>query len=90
MPLNPVRFTEQVLGDFLRYQVTAYPFADERLHAQLRQHLSVAEARRSPLVRGPYVSLSRAIATGATVDALVSEGLLHPHLSSTGPRAPRR
>jgi hypothetical protein len=34
MPLNPIRFTEQVLGDFPRYQVTAYPLADETLPAE--------------------------------------------------------
>lgn len=27
MTLNPLCFSEQVLGDFLRYQVTAFPSA---------------------------------------------------------------
>ena len=32
MALNPIVFTERVVRSFLRYQLTAYPFADERLY----------------------------------------------------------
>ena len=59
MALNPIVFTEKVVRSFLRYQLTAYPFADERLHAQMRRLLSLDETRRSPLLNGPYISLSR-------------------------------
>ena len=31
MALNPIVFTEKVVRSFLRYQLTAYPFADARL-----------------------------------------------------------
>jgi len=31
MALNPIVYTEKVVRSFLRYQLTAYPFADERL-----------------------------------------------------------
>ena len=34
MVLNPVAYTENVVKSFLRYQLTAFPFADARLHAQ--------------------------------------------------------
>lgn len=37
MGLNPIVFTEKVIRNFLRYQLTAYPFAGERLHAQMRR-----------------------------------------------------
>ena len=80
MALNPIAYTEHVVRSFLRYQLTAYPFADTRLHAQMRELLSLDETRRSPLLKGPYVSLSRPFRQGAAVDALVREGLLHPHL----------
>ena len=36
MALNPIVCTEKVIRSFLRYQLTAYPFADERLRAQIR------------------------------------------------------
>ena len=36
MALNPIVFTEKVVRSFLRYQLTAYPFADEELHGQMR------------------------------------------------------
>ena len=80
MALNPVVFTEKVVRSFLRYQLTAYPFADERLHAQMRRLLSLDETRQSPLMKGPYVSLSRPFRQGAAVTALVDEGVFHPHM----------
>ena len=80
MALNPVAYTEHIVKSFLRYQLTAYPFADPYLHQQMRELLSLDETRRSPLLKGPYISLSRPFREGATVDALVREGLLHPHL----------
>ena len=80
MALNPIAYTEHVVRSFLRYQLTAYPFADPHLHAQMRELLSLDETRRSPLLKGPYASLSRPFRQGAAVDTLVGEGLLHPHL----------
>jgi hypothetical protein len=52
MALNPIVFTEKVVRSFLRYQLTAYPFADARLHAQMRRLLSLDETRHSPLLKG--------------------------------------
>lgn len=80
MALNPVVYTEKVVRSFLRYQLTAYPFADERLIRQMRRLLSLDETRHSPLLRGPYVSLSRPFRRGAEVEDLVREGILHPHM----------
>lgn len=80
MALNPIVFTEKVVRSFLRYQLTAYPFADERLHAQMRTLLSLDETRSSPLLKGPFISLSRPFRQGAAVDALVREGVFHPHM----------
>lgn len=80
MALNPIVFTERVVRSFLRYQLTAYPFADVRLHEQMRRLLSLDETRQSPLLKGPYVSLSRPFRQGASVDDLIREGLFHPHM----------
>ena len=80
MAINPVVFTEKVVRSFLRYQLTAYPFADENLHAQMRRLLSLDETRQSPLLKGPYVSLSRPFRQGAAVIDLIDEGILHPHM----------
>ena len=76
--LNPIVFTENVLRSFLRYQLTAYAFADEGLRNQMRDLLSLDATRQSPLLKGPYVSLSRPFREGAAVDVLIAEGLLHP------------
>ena len=67
MALNPIAFTEKVVSSFLRYQLTAYPFADEDLHAQMRELLSLDQTRQSPLLKGPYISLSRPFRQGASV-----------------------
>lgn len=87
MALNPIVFTENVVKSFLRYQLTTYAFADDRLREQMRGLLSLDATRRSPLLRGPYVSLSRPFRQGAAVDALVDEGLLHPHMRQRIPSA---
>ena len=78
MALNPIAYTENVVRSFLRYQLTAYPFADPGLHAQMRDLLFLDHTRQSPLLEGPYVSLSRPFRKGAAVDSLVDQGLLHP------------
>lgn len=80
MALNPIVYTERVVRSFLRYQLTAYPFADERLHGQMRRLLSLDVTRQSPLLKGPYVSLSRPFRQGASVDELIADGAFHPHM----------
>ena len=78
MALNPVVYAEKIVRSFLRYQLTAYPFADERLHGQMRKLLSLDETRQSPLLKGPFISLSRSFRQGAAVDDLIAEGIFHP------------
>lgn len=80
MALNPIVFTEKVVRSFLRYQLTAYPFADTRLHAQMRRLLSLDETRESPLLKGPYLSLSRPFRQGASVEDLIRACIFHPHM----------
>jgi ATP-dependent helicase YprA (DUF1998 family)/phage repressor protein C with HTH and peptisase S24 domain len=87
MALNPVVYTEKVVRSFLRYQLTAYPFADERLHGQMRTLLSLDKTRESPLLKGPYISLSRSFRQGASVDELVTEGIFHSHMRQRIPAA---
>ena len=85
MAINPIAFTEKVVGDFLKYQATTYSFADPELNKQLRSLLSLDETRRTPLMKGPYISLSRAFKTGAKVNQLIEEGLLHPFMANLIP-----
>lgn len=80
MALNPIVYTEKVVRSFLRYQLTAYPFADDRLLGQMRRLLSLDVTRQSPLLKGPYVSVSRPFRRGAAVDDLVTQGVFHPHM----------
>lgn len=77
MALNPISFTEQVVDDFLRYQLTTYPLADLDLYAQMRELLRLDQSRSTPLRQGPYISLSRPFRQGAAITDLVAEGVLH-------------
>ncbi len=86
MALNPIAYTENIVKSFLRYQLTAYAFSDPRLHAQMRDLLCLDQTRSSPLIKGPYISLSRPFRQGAAIDVLVGEGLFHPHLRERIPR----
>jgi hypothetical protein len=49
--LNPITYTERVVGDFLRYQLTTYPFADRGLHHQMRRLLNFEKTRATPFSR---------------------------------------
>jgi ATP-dependent helicase YprA (DUF1998 family) len=82
MALNPIAFTEQVVSDFLRYQLTTYPLADANLHTQMRALLRLEESRSTPLRQGPFVSLSRPFKSGATIEQLIREGVLHEGMRS--------
>ena len=52
----------------------------------MRTLLSLDRTRRSPLLEGPYVSLSRPFRQGAPIDALIAGNLLHPHLRERIPK----
>jgi len=80
MALNPIAYTEKVVRSFLKYQLTTYPFADTALHSQMRTLLNMDEVRHTPLLKGPYLSLSRPFRQGALIDDLIREGVFHPHM----------
>jgi SOS-response transcriptional repressor LexA len=46
----------------------------------MRRLLSLDETRQSPLLKGPYISLSRPFRQGSSVDALVTGKIFHPHM----------
>ena len=85
MAMNPLAYAENVVRGFLRYQLTAYPFADPDLYGQMRRLLSLTETRRTPLLKGPYISLSQAIRQGAAIRDLVRDRVLHAHMSNLVP-----
>ena len=87
MPLNPIAFTDRVVSSFLRYQLTTYPFADARLKQQMRDLLSLEKTRATPLLKGPYLTLSRPFEQGCLVQKLIDDGLLHPLLRERIPSA---
>lgn len=83
--LNPITYTEQVVSDFLRYQLSTYAFADDKLYRQMRELLNLEHTRQTPLLKGPYISLSRTFQQGSSLEQLVNEGVLHPHVKQLSP-----
>lgn len=80
--LNPITYTEDVVEDFLRYQLTTYSFADPSLHRQMRQLLSLDQTRHTPLLAGPFISLSRSFRKGPSLRQLGEEAVLHPLIAN--------
>lgn len=80
--INPISFTEAVISDFLKYQLSTYRFSDPDLYAQMRKLLNLNETRSSPLLKGPFISLSRVFRQGATLDQLAITGVLHPGIAT--------
>ncbi len=85
MALNPIAYAEKIVRSFLKYQLTAYPFADPRLHAQMRTLLNLDAVRHTPLLRGPFISVSRSFKEGATIVELATQGIFHPHMVNVIP-----
>ena len=80
MAINPIIYTEKIVRSFLKYQLSAYPFADPRLHSQMRELLSLDHVRHTPLLHGPYISLSRGFREGASIEQLIDDRVFHPHM----------
>ena len=80
MAINPIRFASDVVEEFRRYQLTAFPLADPRLAEQARRLLAPGFSG-SPLVKGPYLSIARAFETGRNVADLIESGLFHPAMA---------
>ncbi len=82
MALDPIVYTEKIVRSFLRYQLTAYPFADERLRDQMRRLLSRDVTRQAPLLKRPYISITRPFRESAAVHEPIAEGVFHPPLDA--------
>jgi hypothetical protein len=58
--INPIAFARTVNEQFLRYQLTVFPITNEKLAGQAEESIRGADARPSPLIKGPYLSLAKA------------------------------
>ncbi|HEY7414542.1 MAG TPA: DEAD/DEAH box helicase, partial [Ktedonobacteraceae bacterium] len=82
--LNPIQFASQVNKQFLDYQLTAFPLTDPDLAEQARTTLYKGLGY-SPLIRGPYVSLSKSFQQGRDLNELARQGTVHPVLPALAP-----
>jgi hypothetical protein len=76
MTINPIQFAYEVNEQFLRYQLTAFPLADPTLSEQAKKMLKGPHS--SPLIKGPYISLTRSHKLGKNIQELIQEKTLHP------------
>ena len=76
--LNPIVFAEKVNRQYLRYRFSRLPLKDERLREQSEK--LVGKPDRSIFIKGPYVTLSRPLRKGKTIEELCREGIFHHDL----------
>ena len=76
---NPVRFAQEVIENFLNYQLTAFPITDADLARQAREMLK-RPLGQSPLIKGLYVSLSKSFSIGGDLRELAQRGKVHAAL----------
>src|SRR6266568_3510331 len=82
--INPIQFASQVNTQFLDYQLTAFPLTDPDLATQARAMLR-GILGRSPLIQGPYISLSKSFQQGHDLRELAKAGIVHPALPGLAP-----
>jgi ATP-dependent helicase YprA (DUF1998 family) len=82
--INPIQFASQVNTQFLDYQLTAFPLTDPDLAEQARAMLR-GILGRSPLIQGPYISLSKPFRQGRDLRDLAKSGIVHPALPGLAP-----
>ncbi len=82
--INPIQFASQVNTHFLDYQLTAFPLTDPDLAEQARAMLR-GILGRSPLIQGPYISLSKPFRQGRDLRELAKAGIVHPALPGLAP-----
>lgn len=79
-PINPIAFANKVNEQFQNYQLTAFPLADPDLYDQAYRSLTDSGASR-PLIKGPYISLSRSFKMGSDLKNLAKDGTVHDALA---------
>lgn len=77
--INPIQFASQVNEQFLDYQLTAFPLTDPDLAVQARKNLHKGLGH-SPVIQGPYVSLSKSFQQGDDLRELARQGKVHQAL----------
>ena len=81
MALNPIRFAQIVNEQFLNYQLTASPITDPDLGRQVRDTLKGTAISGSPLIKGPYVSLSKSfLFAEKDLHQMAADEKIHPAL----------
>jgi len=76
---NPIRFADDVNTKFLNYQLTAFPLSDPGLAEQARKLLK-GGVDFQPLIKGPFVSISRSFKWGRNLKDLAQQNVVHAAL----------
>ncbi len=76
---NPIKFANDVNTRFLNYQHTAFPLSDPDLSEQAKKLLK-GGVDFQPLIKGPYLSISKSFKWGRNLKDLAEQGLVHQAL----------
>ncbi len=76
MTPNIPQAVRSLIAEYQRFLRTSYRFLDPHLRQQFEEHL----ARADVVVKGPFVTLARDYALGATLRELVEQGRAEPKL----------
>lgn len=82
--INPIKFAKDVNDNFLNYQLTAFPFTDIDLSNQAKD-LIKGKFGESPMIKGPYISLSKSFQEGKSIKSLIESGQANPALEGIAP-----
>ena len=82
---NPIAYSNQVVKQFLRYQLTKYKFRDQKLSEQLRNLISFDAVKNSKLLAGPYISIDKPFKIGSSLKQLAKDGIIHQGLANAVP-----
>ena len=78
--LNPVTLSRAIKDTFADYVTTTLSIADFKYSVLLKEELR----KDGVISKGPYLELSDAYQTGATIQELIASGIMSPLFKSLG------
>lgn len=85
MTLNPIQFGSQVVDQFGRYLITAFPIADPELNKQFKRIVAHPTSGLGYFAKGPYIHLNQPFQEGKNLDEIIRELKMHPGVKAGFP-----
>jgi len=85
MSLNPIQFGSQVVDQFGRYLLTAFPIADPDLNKQFKRIVAHPTSGLGYFAKGPYIHLNQPFQEGKNLNDIIKELNMHPGVKAGFP-----